>query len=73
MQDHARRDHLLDRFRARHSADKLRDGFQAEMFIARSANYSVSHFIDCRAIARRLCASLIASGNTADEMERSRT
>jgi hypothetical protein len=30
--------------------------------------YSVSHFIDCDAVARRLCVSLIASGNTADEM-----
>jgi hypothetical protein len=39
----------------RRSADKLRHHFKAEMFIARSAKYSVSHFIDCRAAARRLC------------------
>jgi hypothetical protein len=43
------------------------------MFIARSAKYSVSHFIDCRAAARRLSASLIASDSAADEMERSKT
>jgi hypothetical protein len=57
----------------RHSADTLRHHFKAEMFIARSAKYSVSHFIDCRAAARRLCASLIASDDAADEMERSKT
>jgi hypothetical protein len=57
----------------RRSADKLRHHFKADMFIARSAKYSVSHFIDCRTAARRLCASLIASDNAADEMERSKT
>jgi hypothetical protein len=35
--------------------------------------YSVSHFIDCDAVARRLCASLIASGNAADEMRKIKT
>src|SRR5207245_11210243 len=48
----------------------LRRKFKAEMFIARSAKYSVSHFIDCGAVARRLCASLVASSNTADEMRK---
>jgi hypothetical protein len=54
-------------------ADTLRHHFEAEMFIARAAKYSVSHFIDCSAVALRLCASLIAPDNAADEMERSRT
>jgi hypothetical protein len=58
---------------SRGSADTLRHHFKAEIFIARSAKYSVTHFIDCSAIALRLCASLIVSGNAADEMERSRT
>jgi hypothetical protein len=58
---------------SRRSADKLHHHIKAEMFIARSAKYSVSHFIDCNAVALRLCASLLASGNAADEMERSKT
>jgi hypothetical protein len=32
---------------------------KAEMFIAHSALYTVSHFIDCDAIAHRLCARLL--------------
>jgi hypothetical protein len=58
---------------SRRSADKLRHHFKAEMFVARWAKYSVTHFIDCSAIALRHCASLIVSGSAADEMERSRT
>jgi hypothetical protein len=58
---------------SRRSADKLRHHMKAEIFIARSAKYSVTHFIDCSAAARRLSASLIASDNAADEMERSKT
>jgi sulfonate transport system substrate-binding protein len=38
-----------------------------ERFIATSQRNSVSHFIDCVSAARRLCASLIAPGNAADE------
>jgi hypothetical protein len=53
-----------------HSADKLRHGFNADTFVARAAKYSVSHFIDCVSVARRLCASPIASRNTADEMRK---
>jgi hypothetical protein len=53
-------------------ADTLRHHFKAGTFIARPAKYSVSHFIDCSAIALRLCASVIASSNAADEMERLR-
>jgi hypothetical protein len=40
------------------------------MIIARALKYSVSHFIDCHAVARRLCTSLIASSNAADEMRK---
>jgi hypothetical protein len=54
-------------------ADTLRYSCEAETFIACSSKYSVSHFIDCGAIAHRLCALPIASGNAANEMERTTT
>jgi len=43
---------------------------QRETIIASALKYSVSHFIDCDAAARRLCASLVASGNAADELRK---
>jgi hypothetical protein len=49
------------------AADNLRHQSKGETIIARALKYSVSHFIDCDAVARRLCASLIASSNAADE------
>jgi len=55
------------------SANNLRRGSQRETIIASAWKYSVSHFIDCDAVARRLCASLIASGNAADEMRKIKT
>jgi hypothetical protein len=38
-----------------------------ETIIARALKYSVSHFIDCDAVARRLCASPIVSGKAANQ------
>jgi hypothetical protein len=40
-----------------------------ETIIADLPKYSVSHFIDCKTIARRLGASLIASRNAADHQK----
>ena len=50
------------------SANNLRRDLPRETIIASALKYSVSHFIDCDAAARRLCESLVASGNAADEM-----
>jgi len=55
------------------SANNLRRDLQRETIIASASKYLVSHFIDCDAAARRLCASLIASGNAADEMRKIKT
>jgi len=49
------------------AADNRRHPSKGETIIARALKTSVSHFIDCDAVARRLCASLIASGDAADE------
>ena len=43
---------------------------QRETIIASVLKYSVSHFIDCDALALRLWRSLIASGNAADELRK---
>jgi hypothetical protein len=56
---------LLEKFTL--AADNRRRTLKAETIIARPLKYSVSHFIDCHAVARRLHASLIASSKTADQ------
>jgi len=55
------------------SASNLRRDLQRDTIIASALKYSVSHFIDCDAAARRLGASLIASSNAADEMRKIKT
>src|SRR6185295_9887288 len=50
------------------SASNLRRDLPRDTIIASALKYSVSHFIDCDAAARRLRVSLIVSSNTADEM-----
>jgi sulfonate transport system substrate-binding protein len=41
---------------------------KSEAIITGAPEYSVSHFIDCKPTARRLCASLIASRDAADQI-----
>jgi len=49
------------------AADNICCNSEAETIIVRALKTSVSHFIDCDAVARRLCASLIAPGHAANE------
>jgi hypothetical protein len=44
-----------------------------EQFIATSQRNSVSHFIDCISVARRLCASLLRQAMQRMKRERSKT
>jgi len=41
---------------------------KSEAIITGAPEYSVSHFIDCKPTARRVCASLIASRDAADQI-----
>jgi hypothetical protein len=64
---------LIDSRKFTPPANNLRRDLQRETIIASASKYSVSHFIDCDAVARRLCASPIASGNAVDEMRKIKT
>jgi predicted xylose isomerase-like sugar epimerase len=63
-------------FRSR--ADNFHHTLNRETIIARALKYTVSHFIDCDAVARTLCVSPLnssraAKSNQRDEHEYSQT
>jgi hypothetical protein len=49
----------MRRAHSQRAADNLHRIINSETIITRALKYSVSHFIDCNPVARRLCASLI--------------